>query len=54
LLDRLTAAIVSRSIRRLIDRMPRLSAILATCHDDVERPLQPDRTVRCDFGKLSS
>jgi hypothetical protein len=51
LLDRLTAAIVSRSIRRLIDTLPRLSAILATCHDDVIRPLQPDRVVRCDFGR---
>ena len=51
LLDRLTAAIVSRSIRKLLTTMPRLSAILATCHDDVIRPLSPDRVVRCDFGR---
>jgi ABC-type ATPase with predicted acetyltransferase domain len=53
LLDRLTAAVVSRSIRKLITALPRLSAVLATCHDDVVRPLSPDRVVLCDFGYIS-
>jgi ABC-type ATPase with predicted acetyltransferase domain len=53
LLDRVTAAVVSRSIRKLIDVMPWLSAILATAHDDVIRPLQPDRVVHCDFGQVT-
>lgn len=49
LLDRLTAAVVSRSVRRLLTTMPTLGAVLATCHDDILRPLSPDRVVRCDF-----
>ncbi len=52
LLDRVTAAIVSRSIRKLIDASLRLSAVVATSHDDVIRPLLPDRHVRCDFGEF--
>jgi ABC-type lipoprotein export system ATPase subunit len=52
LLDRVTAAVVSRAIRKLIDATPHLSAVLATSHDDVIAPLSPDRHVRCDFGAV--
>jgi ABC-type ATPase with predicted acetyltransferase domain len=48
LLDRLTAMVISRSLRRLI-RTP-IGAILATSHDDLARALQPDTIIRCDFG----
>jgi len=54
LLDRLTAAVVSRAIRKLIDASPVLSAVVATCHDDVIKPLKPDRIVRCDFGETKT
>jgi uncharacterized protein len=53
LLDRLTAAIVARSLRRLIDAHSNLCAIVATSHDDLIRALQPDLIVRCDFGKFT-
>jgi ABC-type ATPase with predicted acetyltransferase domain len=52
-LDRLTAAIVARSLRRMIDSHPTLCAIVATSHDDLIRALQPDVIVRCDFGKIT-
>jgi ABC-type ATPase with predicted acetyltransferase domain len=52
-LDRLTAAIVARSLRRMIDAHPALCAIVATSHDDLFRALQPDVIARCDFGKIT-
>lgn len=54
LLDRVTAAVVSRSIRKLVDRSPGLAALLATCHEDVVGPLAPARVVRCDFGETET
>lgn len=51
LLDRITAAVVCRSLRKLIDALPQLSAVVATCHDDIIRPLSPNRILRCDFGQ---
>lgn len=53
LLDRVTACVVARSLRRCIDRSGNLSAILATSHDDLIRALSPDVTARCDFGGIS-
>jgi ABC-type ATPase with predicted acetyltransferase domain len=52
-LDRITARIVARALRRLVDRpgSPRLSAVVATSHDDLRLALCPDRTVVADFGK---
>ena len=56
LLDRVTAAVVARVLRRTIDdgrrRGARVSAIVATSHDDLMTALSPDRIVRCDFGRL--
>lgn len=51
-LDRITARVVARSLRRLVDRpgLPRLAAIVATSHDDLRLALCPDRTVTADFG----
>jgi len=54
LLDRVTAAIVSRSIRKVIAAHANLAAVVATSHDDVVQPLAPDRIVRCDFGVFTS
>jgi ABC-type ATPase with predicted acetyltransferase domain len=53
MLDRVTACAVSRALRRAISRDPRMSAIVATSHDDLVRALAPERIVRCDFGKIS-
>jgi ABC-type ATPase with predicted acetyltransferase domain len=51
-LDRITAAVVAHSLQKIVRRQANLSAIVATCHDDVERPLRPDRVVRCDFDRV--
>jgi ABC-type ATPase with predicted acetyltransferase domain len=53
-LDRVTAMVVAHRLRRAIDAMPHLSAVVATSHDDLEPALAPEVIVRCDFGKLSS
>lgn len=54
LLDRVTARVVSRAFRRMIDAhiAPALSAIVATSHDDLIEALMPDLVVRCDFGRV--
>ncbi len=49
-LDRITACVVARALRRAIDSGLGTSAILATSHDDLCDALQPDLHVRCDFG----
>ena len=55
-LDRVTACVVARSLRRTIDRLSRVGvdvrAIVATSHDDLAAALLPDVTVRCDFGSV--
>jgi ABC-type glutathione transport system ATPase component len=54
LLDRVTASIVARTLRRAIDaHHSTLGALVATGHDDLARALAPDRIVHCDFGKVS-
>ena len=54
LLDRVTAHVVASVLRRWIDsRADRLSAIVATSHDDVRIALDPDAIVDCDFGQLT-
>ena len=54
LLDRVTATIVARGLRRLITRNPHLSAILATSHTDLAPALQPDQVIEGDFGEMRS
>ena len=51
LLDRVTAIVVARALRKLIDRTPTLAAIVVTSHDDLARALMPDVSVVCDFGE---
>jgi ABC-type methionine transport system ATPase subunit len=53
LLDRVTACVVARSLRRAVNDDPRLAAVLATTHDDVLRALAPDVVVCCDFGRVT-
>jgi ABC-type lipoprotein export system ATPase subunit len=50
LLDRVTAAILARILRRIVSASSTLSAILATSHDDLIAPLCPDVIIACDFG----
>jgi ABC-type ATPase with predicted acetyltransferase domain len=52
LLDRITAAIVARMLRRAISSTEQ-SAIVATSHEDLIRALGPDAIVRCDFGRVT-
>jgi len=53
LLDRVTACVVARSLRRCVDASGKLCAVVATSHDDLIRALRPDFIVRCDFGGVS-
>lgn len=52
LLDRLTAHILSRSLRKSLNARPHLHALLATSHEDLTHALQPDRIIHCDFGHV--
>lgn len=51
LLDRLTARVVARAVRKAVSARPWLCALLATSHDDLAPALAPDVTVTCDFGE---
>lgn len=51
-LDRVSAFIVAACVRRAVDQhASKLSAILATSHDDLGRALDPDLRIHCDFGR---
>lgn len=50
LLDRVTAAVVARSLRRATSSLG-TSAIVATSHEDLRASLKPDLLIQCDFGK---
>src|SRR5205085_438875 len=52
-LDRVSASVVARTLRRTICGSGKVSAIVATSHDDLIRALEPDVIVRCDFGRVS-
>lgn len=53
LLDRVTAAIVARSLRKLLDAGAfRAGVVVATAHDDIARALRADCVVTCDFGQF--
>ena len=50
-LDRVTAAVVARALRRAVDRSDApLAAVVATSHDDLIPALRPDAIARCDFA----
>jgi ABC-type ATPase with predicted acetyltransferase domain len=51
-LDRVTAAVVARSLRRAIDGSSSLSAIVVCAQDDLQQALRPDVHIRCDFGSV--
>jgi ABC-type ATPase with predicted acetyltransferase domain len=51
-LDRVSACVVARALRRTIDASRGISAILATSHNDLAEALQPNRCVECDFGAI--
>jgi ABC-type ATPase with predicted acetyltransferase domain len=52
-LDRVTAMVVARAVRRAVDARPDLCAIVATSHDDLAAALVADVVVRCDFGRYT-
>lgn len=49
-LDRQTAKVISRNVRRWVNRTPRLTFVCATTHDDVMESLQPDVLVWKGLG----
>lgn len=49
-LDRVTALVVARGLRKAISAQPSVCAIVATTRDDLAGALQPDLQVCCDFG----
>jgi hypothetical protein len=51
-LDRVTALVASRALRRAVDARPHLCALLATTRDDLHPALQPNLTIHCDFGQI--
>jgi ABC-type ATPase with predicted acetyltransferase domain len=51
-LDRVTAKVVARCLRKTIDANPNIAAVLASPHDDLEAALRPDVIIRCDFGSI--
>jgi uncharacterized protein len=50
ILDRVTARVVARTLRRTLDHQKNVCAIVATSHDDLVEALRPDVLIRCDFG----
>lgn len=53
LLDRLTACVIARMLRRAVsEKGSRASAIVATSHADLIDVLQPDVIVTCDFATI--
>jgi ABC-type ATPase with predicted acetyltransferase domain len=52
LLDRVTAAIVARCLRRAISASDNLGAIVATSHEDLMGALAPDTIIHCDFREI--
>lgn len=51
LLDRITADVVASVLRRFVNtHHESVAAIVATSHDDLVEPLDPDHVIECDFG----
>ena len=54
LLDRITAAIVARALRKTVDSSGQpVCAVVATSHDDLVAALRPDLHAVCDFGRVT-
>ncbi len=51
-LDRISAAVVARGLRRIIDDSTHLAALCATSRDDLSAALAPDVILACDFGHV--
>ena len=52
-LDRVTALVVARALRRCVDASAGSAcAVVATSHDDLSPALAPDVVLRCDFGRV--
>ncbi len=53
-LDRVTAMVVARALRKAVSARPNLCAIVATTRDDLITALNPDLILHCDFGIINS
>lgn len=49
-LDRVTALVVARALRKAVSARADLCAVVATSRDDLIPALEPDLIVECDFG----
>jgi len=49
-LDRTTAAVLARNVRRWVDRQPGVCFVAATTHDDLLEPLSPDMLIVKGLG----
>jgi len=50
-LDRITARIIARNLRRTLTPQSPLCLLLATAHDDLQDALRPDHVIHCDYGR---
>lgn len=51
-LDRVTAHVIARALRKAVDSAGKIAAVLVSSQDDFLEALQPDVIVRCDFGRM--
>ena len=51
-LDRITARVVARTVRRAISGEGNVCGVFATSHEDLVPALEPDVIVWCDFGRV--
>jgi len=51
-LDRVTAKVVARCLRRAVSADARIGAVVATSHEDLIEALSADVVVQCDFGRV--
>jgi ABC-type ATPase with predicted acetyltransferase domain len=51
-LDRVTAMVVARALRKGVSGRSDVCAVVATSHADVTEALSPDVVVSCDFGSV--
>ena len=51
-LDRVTAIVVARALRRAVSSCADVCAVVATGHEDLRAALAADVDVRCDFGEF--
>lgn len=52
-LDRISAMVIARTLARATRQEGSVCVVIASCHDDLEKALDPDVVVTCDFGQFT-